>query len=202
MKSKNTNRSYQMTTRAAAAEATGERILKAFTQRMQDQWFEDITLDLIAKDAEVTVQTVIRRFGSKEGLLEAAHHRLGHDINARRDMKPDDIEFTIEALARDYEEVGLLIMRLLSQEDRYPVLKKLTDHGREGHRTWLSEVFASSLKKLTPAKRTATLDALVVATDLYVWKLVRVDLKRPVAAYKAMVRTMLKAALHLADEPS
>ncbi len=81
------------------------------------------------------------------------------------------------------------------QEDRQASLKPILDKGRLGHRKWLESVFAGSLKPLTPARRRARLDALVVATDLYVWKLVRREMGRPVSAFKAVVRTMLQAAL-------
>ena len=88
-----------------------------------------------------------------------------------------------------------LVLRLLDQESSHPVLKPVFDQGRRGHREWLATVFDAALKPLTPAKRKAKLDALVVATDLYIWKLVRRDMGRPVAAFKAIVTTMLNAAL-------
>jgi AcrR family transcriptional regulator len=167
---------------------------------MATMWFEDITLDLIAKDAEVTVMTVIRRFGGKEGLLEAAHLHLGKDIEGRRAAKPGDFEAAVNGLARDYEEICPLVMRMLAQEDRYPPLKVLGDIGRRNHRAMVAEVFVETLGKLPPAKRTAMLDALVIAMDIYIWKLVRVDMERPVAAYKTIVKTMIHAALHMHDD--
>lgn len=203
MKSKTSSppqRQYQQKARAQAAEATGERILAAFVKRMGDQWFENITLDMVAADAGVTVQTVVRRFGGKSGLLLAARDYMEKEIQVRRDIQPGDVEWTANVLAADYETVGHLVLRLLSQEERQPALKPVVDQGRRGHREWMSKVFDGTLSKLTPAKRTATLDALVVAGDLYVWKLVRVDMERPVAAYKTMVRNMLNAVLKTAQE--
>lgn len=201
MKSPSTKpqRHYQQKARALATEATGQRILEAFLKRLGEQWFEDVTLETIARDAGVTVQTIMRRFGSKAGLLEAARENMGKAVLFRRDVEPGDIDRAIDALTRDYETVGDLILRLLAQEDRHPVLKPVLDHGRRGHREWLAEVFAGSLKSLPSGKRTAALDALVVATDLYIWKLVRRDLDRPVSAFKALVKTLLQAALPAAD---
>ncbi len=73
---KDAPRRYRQTARASAAEATGERILESFLQRFRQQWLEESTLDTIAADAGVTVQTVIRRFGGKDLLLDAAADHL------------------------------------------------------------------------------------------------------------------------------
>lgn len=198
MKSKNTEkapRQYRQTARALASAATAQTIIESFLKRLNEQWFEEITLDAIAQDSNVTVQTVIRRFGNKEGLLKKAADHLGKSVDVRRPIRPGDIDFTVEALTDDYEAIGDLILRLLTQEDRQPVLKPLLDKGRRGHREWLATIFADNLKSLSQAKRRVRLDAMVVATDLYIWRLVRREMGRPVAAFKAISRQMLTAAL-------
>src|SRR6266545_3349860 len=58
-------RRYTQGARAQAAEATALRIVDAFLTRLMKQWFDEITLDGVAEDAGVTVQTVVRRFGGK-----------------------------------------------------------------------------------------------------------------------------------------
>ena len=188
-------RSYRQKVRAAAAEASSKRILEAFLKRAETGWFEDITLDALAQDAGVTVQTVIRKYGGKAGLLKAASGHLGKLVTVRRTAKAGDIDRLIDALTVDYEASGRLVVRLLSQEEKHSVLKPSVDSGRQFHRDWLSSVFAETLEPLTPARCTACLDALVVATDVYVWKLVRVDMGRPVSAYKTIVKRMVRAAL-------
>jgi AcrR family transcriptional regulator len=195
MKTSRAKRSYRQTARAAAAEATGERILDVFTKALRDSWFDSITLDNIARDAAVTVQTVIRRFGSKEGLLEAARERFGQDIRQRRSVPVGDVEKAIAAIIADYETVGDLIMRVLAQEDRHAPLRAVADEGRSTHRWWVETNFAPWLDRLEPRARTAALDALVVATDLYVWKLIRRDMGRPRPALAALMRRMIGAAL-------
>jgi AcrR family transcriptional regulator len=188
-------RSYQQKARAESAEASSRRILEAFLKRAEKEWFDKITLDAIAADAGVTVQTVVRKFGGKEGLLDAAQRDMGNAIQTRRAVTPGELDPAVDVLADDYEAVGKLILRLLGQEDLHPVLKPKMDAGRAGHRQWIEEVFAEELAKRTPAKRQAALDALVVATDVYVWKLVRLDMGRPVAAFKQIVKQMILAAL-------
>lgn len=188
-------RDYQQTARAEAAEASTRRIIEAFLKRAETEWFDKIKLDDIAADAGVTVQTVVRKFGSKMGLLEVAHKHMGESVAVRRVVIPGDLDSAIDALTRDYEEAGPLVLRLLDQEQMHPVLKPTLEVGRQGHRDWLKETFAERLKLLTPARRQATLDALVVAADIYVWKLIRLDMGRPISAYKQIVRQMILAAL-------
>jgi AcrR family transcriptional regulator len=190
-------RPYRQIARAAAAEATGERILDVFTAALRDSWFDAITLDEIAREAGVTVQTVIRRFGSKEGLLEAAQDRFGAEIRQRREVPVGHAEKAVAAIIEDYEAVGDLIMRVLAQEERYAPLRAVTDEGRAVHRQWVGSTFAPWLERLEEPARTAAHDALVVATDIYVWKLIRRDRRRPKSALAALMRRMIAAALML-----
>ena len=61
------------------------------------------------------MQTVIRRFGSKEGLLDAMHERLGAEIRNRRSVEPGDLRGAVRS-SEDYEQIGELILRTLAQE--------------------------------------------------------------------------------------
>lgn len=188
-------RDYRQKARAEAAEASARRIVDAFLKRAETEWFDKIKLDDIAADAGVTVQTVVRKFGGKAGILDVAHRHMGEAVHVRRNVTPGDLDRAVDVLTDDYEAVGKLILRLLDQEERHPVLKPTMDVGRRGHRDWLAGAFAERLAKLTPARRQATLDALVVAADIYVWKLVRLDMGRSIPAYKQIVKQMILAAL-------
>lgn len=195
-------RPYRQTARAKAARETGNRILDAFVARLRKQWFDEIRLDDVASDAGVTVQTVIRRFGGKDGLLGAAGERLQAEIESRRLVTSADPDEVAAALARDYEDSGDLVLRILAQEDRSAELAEMLASGRLAHRRWLEAVFAPVLDGLPPKRRRSTLDALVVAGDVYVWKLVRRDLGRPPADYVSLVRLMMRASLNPERTPS
>lgn len=188
-------RGYQQKARAEAAEASTRRIVEAFLKRAESEWFDKIKLEDIAADSGVTVQTVVRKFGGKAGILEAAQRHMGEAVHLRRNVKPGELDQIVDALSHDYEASGKLILRLLNQEDLHPVLKPTLDVGRRGHRDWLVAAFAEWLIALTPARRQATLDALVVAADVYVWKLLRLDMGRTIPAYKQFVKQMILAAL-------
>ncbi len=188
-------RVYRQSARAAAAEATGERILDAFAERLRERWFDEIRLEDVARDAGVTVQTVIRRFGSKEGLLDAMHERLGAEIRNRRSVGPGDARGAVRSIVEDYERTGELILRTLAQEDRHPAIRAMTDIGRAMHREWMARAFGPWLEPMDPDDRRRATDALVIAGDLYVWKLVRRDMRRPIAEYQALVEKMCAAAV-------
>ncbi|MXP41640.1 TetR family transcriptional regulator [Altererythrobacter soli] len=188
-------RPYRQSARARAAEATGERILDVFAARLSESWFDEIKLEDVASEAGVTVQTVIRRFGGKEGLLEAVHDRLGWQIRQRREVPAGDAAGAVSALATDYEAVGELVLRSLAQEERYAPVKAMTDIGRKMHREWMSIAFKPWLDPLSEGERRKAVDALVVAGDIYVWKLIRKDMQRPIAEYRALVQRMCAAAV-------
>jgi AcrR family transcriptional regulator len=155
-----------MELRAAAAEATHERVLDAAADAFLERWYDDVTLADVAKRAGVSGQTVINHFGGKEQLAAAAHARVGERIETRRYRpEPGDVPGLMEALIDDYEHTGDAIVRLLALEEKVPSLQPLLASGRESHRRWLEEMFGAP--ELVPE--------LVVATDVYSWKLLRRD---------------------------
>jgi AcrR family transcriptional regulator len=196
MKSSSGSRSYRQVARAQAAEDTGRRIVDAFLARLLAEWYDDITLDRVAADAAVTVQTVVRRFGGKEGLLASAVKVLAAQINAQRASPPGEVVHLVENLVADYERTGDAVIRLLALEPRHQALREALDLGRAEHRRWVSTAFAASLGQVAsgPA-REGTIDALVVVTDVYTWKLLRRDAHRSAAETGETIRGLIQAVL-------
>lgn len=189
-------RRYRQRARAAAAEATGERILRVFLRFLMKRWLADITLAQVADASGVTVQTVIRRFGGKAGLLRATSDELERDILARRKTAvPGDVGSAVEVLVDDYEHQGDLVIRLLAQEARYQPLRRLLDHGREVHRAWVAEVFEPWLQEAVGAEREARLRALIVATDIYTWKLLRRDFGLDQASVRETIERLVRGVV-------
>ena len=188
-------RAYRQSARALAAEATAERIVDVFFAAIQEGWFDEIRLEDIARGAGVTVQTVIRRFGGKEGLLDALKAQMNVKVDQRRDVAAGDAPGVVASLLSDYEEHGDIMMRMLAQEDRFPACRAVTDHGKAMHRQWITKAFAPWLDPMEPEVRRRTEDALVVAGDLYVWKLLRRDMQRPLSEYQDLMEAMLAAAI-------
>jgi len=195
MKSGSSTRRYSQRARARSTEATGQRIVDAFVARLMEQWYDEITLDRVAEDAGVTVQTVVRRFGGKKGLLAKAWKHLGAQIITRRTAPPGDIDQLVDKLIEDYEITGDAVIRLLALEERHPAVEELLNFGRSEHRRWVSSGFVESPGKVDAISRRRAVDALVIATDVYTWKLLRRDMGRSVAATAATMKRLVQAVL-------
>lgn len=163
--------------RAAATEATAVRILEAASRLFGEQLFDQVTLTAVAHGAGVTAQTVIRRFGSKEGLFsEVARRRSIALRNARDEAPVGDAAGAIALLVAGYERWGPEILHLLAQERRSPVIAELLDEARRFHRDWIARVFAPQLAGVEVEPHGLGLAKLVAVTDLYTWKVLRQDL--------------------------
>jgi AcrR family transcriptional regulator len=168
------NRPYDRTGRAAEAERTAQRILEAALTRFQQYEFEQVTLDAIAADAAVTVQTVLRRFGSKEGLVRALAQVVTPQVEAQRGAAPvGDIRGAIGNLVEHYETEGDLAMHLLRQERRVPAIAEITTVGKQVHLDWTTRVFAPWLDSRTGAARERLTAQVVAVCDAYTWFLLR-----------------------------
>ena len=169
-------RPYRMQARAEAAAATGERILDVAIAVFWQRPVDDIPLEEVARRAGVSLQTVIRRFGGKDGLLAAAAQREAERVRRQRDQAPvGDVRAAVRNLVDHYEELGVPVLRLLAQEDRSPALRALADQGRAYHAGWCERVFAPALTGLGGARRARRLAQLVAVTDVLTWRLLRRD---------------------------
>ncbi len=195
MKTESPARPYRQTSRAESAAATGRRIVEAFLNRLREQWYDEITLDQVAGDASVTVQTVVRRFGGKSGLLAEAIRAMVRCAEERRATPPGDPEQLVRNLVGDYERTGDTIIRLLALEQRHAALGEHLALGRRRHRDWIARMFAEELKPLGAKARQAALDTLVVTTDVYTWKLLRRDMGRGVAATETTMTGMIRSTI-------
>jgi AcrR family transcriptional regulator len=171
-------RTYRMSARAEAAAATRERMLGAAWQHFAGRPFEDVRLREIAAAAAVTVQTLHTSFGSKEQLLTASYVWWGQRVIAGRDEAPvGRVPEAIANLYEHYEAHGAAVLRMLSQEERIPAIRQMTDAGRAYHQAWAAKTFAPLLPSARGGARERHLAAIVVATDLLVWKLLRHDMR-------------------------
>jgi AcrR family transcriptional regulator len=166
-----------MVARAEAAQATGSRVLDVALELFTDRPYEDVSVEEIAQRAEVTKRTVLRRFGSKESLFLAAMERGGvEEMQARNEAPVGDIAGAVANVIAHYERWGRNRLRLLSQEDRIPVVATDVAIGRRYHWSWVERTFAPLTKGLSGRARKRRIAALVALTDVYTWKLLRHDL--------------------------
>jgi AcrR family transcriptional regulator len=186
-------RAYHMVARAESASATEARILAAMQRLFVERRYEQITLAEVARRARVTPQTVLRRFGSKEGLLAAGAAAGRAEVLAQRMRAPvGDTAGAIANLFDHYEQSGPIALRLLEQE-HLPEIAPLTRSGRALHAAWVERVFAPHLARL-PSRACALRRAqLITLTDVYVWLLLRRTLRLSRARAERALLQMVSA---------
>ncbi|GAA2367786.1 hypothetical protein Cme02nite_28360 [Catellatospora methionotrophica] len=181
------NRAYVQTARAAATEQTRRTILDATVDVVREQGSVEFTLGEVAGAAGVSVQTVLRHFGDRQGLFAAAIGHACDQVAAERAAAPGDPDTAVTVLFDHYERWGRAMLRLLGLDTADALAA--TAQGRELHRAWVRHVFA------TGPDDDAVTDLLVVATDLYTWRLLVLDLGLARATAEDRVRQLVTAIL-------
>ena len=192
-----TKRTYRGTAQAEVAALTRQRIIEAALALAETRWIDEITLEQIATRAGVTVQTILRHFGSKDGVAAEAA-RLGNHavIEHRNAALAGDLDSIVTNLSEHYEQVGDQVYRTLVQNDQYPQLKEFLAEGRSFHRQWVERVFAPWLAALPEGERLMRVLELVATCDVYLWKLLRRDWALGADEYRLTLRDMLTALLN------
>ncbi|MCW2782294.1 MAG: TetR/AcrR family transcriptional regulator [Marmoricola sp.] len=171
----NTKRTYTMRVRADGVEETRRRILQATFDLHSERLISEIVLDDVAERAGVSVQTVLRQFGSRGGLLEATATYANGVVVEERRAPVGDVVAAVRTIVEHYELRGHTALMMLAQEGSDPSIRGVTEMGRQTHRAWVEECFAPYLVQRRGAAREALIDLLVVSTDVYTWKLLRRD---------------------------
>ncbi len=167
------SRKYDMGARQQAKSATRDAIIKAAIDTFMAERSFAITLPTVAERANVTVKTVLRHFGSRDGLVDAATSQIYDEVMAERTPPPDDLAAALGVLIAHYERMGDVVLAMLA-DDTDARAVRMNRGGRRAHRQWVETVFADRLPESTSA-RSRLVDVLVVATDVYAWKLLRLD---------------------------
>lgn len=185
-----------MTKRAEAASASRQRILQSALELCWERLAMEVTLDDIARRAGLSVKTVLRHFGSRDGLFTALEQFGMQEVRRERAAEPGDVVAAVRAIFDHYEHRGDGVLKMLGQELFDDAFRDGMDVGRRIHRQEISEVFAPQLAEHVPAQREALVDLLVIATDVYTWKLLRRDRGLDRATAEARVRQLVDDVLN------
>jgi len=191
----NLRRRYDMTNRAEAAAATRRRILQAGVDLLWEQLTIETTLDDVASRAGVNVKTVLRHFGSRDGFHAAVEQLALEEIGDERAASPGDVAAAVHGIFIHYEHRGDGVLKMLGQELFDDTFRERMDLGRRLHRENVAELFAPQLMEQPAADRQALIDLLVVATDIYTWKLLRRDRGLDQTTAEARVRLLIARIL-------
>jgi len=183
-----------MRIRADSADATRARILDSAVDELWRRRGSEVRLEDVATGAGVTVQTVLRIFGRRSDLLASASTQFRDRILEQRESaEPGDVAGTITALFDHYEEMGDFVIRNLAEEEILPELREWLEQGRQAHRQSMEHQFGPQLAGR--GDRALLLDALVIACDVYTWKLLRRDARRSRDDAEACVRFLVSRIL-------
>ncbi len=170
------SRPYTQAARADGRRETHRRILDAHIALVAERGALRVPLAEIAEKAGVTVQTVLRHFGSAEGLRAATHDYAQELVRLERAVPVGDAAAAVAAVVAQYEARADAMFVLLAHETTDEGARRLTTGARAAHREWAGRVFADVLAGCAPAAREELVDLLVVATDLQTWRLLRREL--------------------------
>jgi AcrR family transcriptional regulator len=194
-------RPYRMRARREAAQATARAISSAARRLFAEQPYDEVSLPAVAADAGVTVQTVLRRFGSKDRLFAAAARERSEEIRAEREAgTPGDVSHLVE----HYDRWGDEQLHLIAHEARTPAIRTVTDAGRKYHREWVGRSFGSRLDAFPARVRRRKLAQLTAVTDLAMWGLLRRELALSRHETEAAIEELVAACLaheHAASMP-
>jgi AcrR family transcriptional regulator len=157
-----------MRTRTALIDAADEAFLTG-------PW-EHVSLESIAQSAGVTKQTLLRHFGSKDGLLEHTLRRAIAEVEEQRLRAPtNDIAGAVDNLLDHYELRGGRAMRSTNLDVDGP-LADLARRARQFHYDWVSHAFGAWLSAARPPERARLRAALIAICDVQSWWILAHDL--------------------------
>ena len=189
----NPKRAYSMDVRGKQAADTRQHILEA-TQELFAAMASEFTLENVASATGTSVRTVLRVFGSKETLILEAMGSFRATLPARGEL-PRSVGEAVATLVDDYEVIGDRVIGMLGEEHRISGLEAVADEGRQRHREWVEASFAEQLARSSPRERDAVLMAVLAATDVYVWKLLRRDIGLDRKQAQVVIERLVSGAL-------
>lgn len=169
-------RTYTKVARAAAEEGTRAALIEAAHEAFLAGSWPGASLEAIAGRAGVTKQTLLRHFGSKEGLLEQAYARAFAEIREQRFGAPaGDVEGAVDNLLEHYEEHGQSAMKIGAMAGE-GVLGQIGVNARRMHYEWVEHAFGPRLDRARGRARAQLRAALIAACDVQTWWILSHDL--------------------------
>lgn len=204
MKSKTdaaTSRVYRQRARAASAAETEARIRDAANTAFASQYFEQVSLDDIARRAGVRVPTILRHFGSKEHLFVLSTHALMQaSQRTRAQMTPGTLQDVVTLVVEHFEQHGPMILHFLNQEEQIAAIRAVTDEGRRYHRQWVRDMVTPLLPPLNDAAQERLMLQFYGLTDVRFWQTLHHSLQQTRIDTERSLFVLMKGALFIAQQ--
>ncbi len=171
-------RPYKQVARAQAQQRTRDALLDAAMEEFTQGRWEKASLEAIAAKANVTKQTLLRHFGSKDGLLMQALASSAAEMFKQRWSAPQgDIEGAVGNVLDHYEAWGERSLRVGAWlESGTPALASLSQMARQVHYNWVEYAFGPQLERMPEQARVRCRAALIALCDVHTWWLLSHDL--------------------------
>jgi AcrR family transcriptional regulator len=190
-------RAYTMRSRAQSVEHTRQEIVNAAFELVQDRGSFMVSLADVSERAGVTIRTILRHFGTREGLFEVTTEYARQLVTEERETPVGDMEAAVRAIVAHYEMRGRFVLRMIEEAAIDEGIATHVEEGRRMHREWVRTVFAPQLAEADD--RAEILDLLVIATDVYTWKLLRLDFGLSRARTEQRMKSMLRRLAERGD---
>jgi AcrR family transcriptional regulator len=180
--------------RAQAQDDRRQRILDAAYEAFSARRYDDVTLADLAGRAGTSERTVYRLFGTKKRLLSLWLSEGAPGMATWPDpaVLPDTHAFVHE-LVLFYEEHGVAILNMLSQEASVPALRRLLDPWRVRHEKGIERALGHLLRGSRGEARKRRHLQLVTICDVQMWNLLRHGKRLPRADVERVLTEMLAA---------
>jgi len=191
-------RRYEMGRRAEAVAATRAAILDAALALGDPR----ASLAQVAERAGGSERTVLRHFGTREGLVAAAIREGSARVEAERfAVPPGDLDAAVANLVEHYEREGDGVLRLLAEEGADEGIDAILAEGRAMHRRWVEQKLGPLLGRLDARTRRRRLAQLVAACDVYAWKLLRRESRLGRAETERAIGETVAATIAIGGRP-
>ncbi len=196
MSTDSNQRPYKQVARARARARTRDALLDSANDELFEGDWSKVSLESLSAKAGVTKQTLLRHFGSKDGLLIQAVMRGAAQVRDQRWGAPrGDIAGTVDNLLDHYEEWGERSMRIGAWQ-RGPVMLALISKGaRKFHYDWVEYAFGPWLDPLYGQARARRRAALIALCDLQSWWILSHDLELPRSEVHVILVDMIERLL-------
>jgi AcrR family transcriptional regulator len=189
-------REYKQVERARAQERTREALIAAATDEFFEGNWLKTSLDSLSRRAGVTRQTLLRHFGSKDGLLMQSLMRGAAQVRDQRWSTPTtDISGAVENVIEHYEEWGERSVRIGAWQRGPTVLALFANAARQMHYDWVEHAFAGWLDRFDDETRAERQAILVVLCDVQTWWILSNDLGLSRRKVHAILTDQIERAL-------
>lgn len=171
-------RAYEMRGRAVLAAETRVRILEAALAfyYAPGEGAESLTVATVARNAEVTTQTILRLFQDRDGLIRSALDLLRDKVVVSvPQVDPADPAASVPEIVELLELHGNAIVRLYHDACSSAAILEEVQAIRLAHAQWCDSAFGPALAHLDEAERAARVILITALLDTWSWYRLRVE---------------------------